>query len=305
MKVAIIGATQPSYERYCPNWLGMQAGLKKLNIPFVFLNCRQNLFLFDELKKSNPDIIIYGLRDIIFDKELRTKIRKEFPKAKIIFWYGDLRKEYGWPERLNLNGLIDVMFVSNDAQKNFYKYQLNIDKVFFLPLAAEPIEKPLLNSRFTFDFVFIGAKHYINDFQERAKIIQFLEENRLKRIDSLKTELREKIFKAMPEIYSSSKICLDISHYTDIPRYTSIRFWEIPAFWGFALTKRFPYCEEFYPENTHRIYWDTKEEALELKNFYLKHDDKRREIIKRAWYHTKENHTYKQRFIKMFKILNL
>jgi len=138
---------------------------------------------------------------------------------------------------------------------------------------------------------------------ERARtILRFISEGDLKIINSRKPDLRMKIFRAMPEIYSSSKVVLDISHLTDVQGYTSNRYFIIPAFYGLPITKRFPGCEELYPSDV-RVYWDTFEEAIELKDYYyLTHEKERLKKVEQI-HNYSFNHRYKNRWSKLLTLL--
>jgi spore maturation protein CgeB len=302
MKLALVASSFPNYENYCPNNIGMKAGLNRLGIDWKFFSCRNNENWTNEVIAYDPSFIVYALPDVIRREEWRIKIQNKLPSAIKVFWYGDLRVEgMNYPEG-DCSKNVDAMFVSNDGQKDFYNEKLKIKDVYFLPLGAEP-QKPNYVKKFDFDMVFIGAKNYTGKLYSRAKMIQDFEDNGCMRIDSGVPRIREKIYKAMPEIYRSSKISLDISHFTNIPGYTSNRYWNIPAFQGFALTKRFPRCEEFYPESM-RAYFDTLEEGLELRNYYLTHEDHRVKMMEKAHKHS-ENHTCDKRFLEMFKKMNV
>jgi hypothetical protein len=311
MRVVFWGSKLPSWELYCPHWLGVQAGLKRLGCDYLFLCCRSD---FDYIKKTiefKPDLVICGLPDPLKHflpygsdgLNHLEDVRRKLPNAKIVFWYGDLRTKKTNKLQANCSGLLDAMFVSNDGQKEFWQKNLNIKEVHFLPLACEPLDKPTYDERFAFDMVFIGAKSFSPEFYKRAVLINDFEKIGVKRINSRVPELRAQIYKNMPKIYSSSKISLDVSHYTDIQGYTSVRYWEIPAMWGFALTKRFPGCEEFYPESI-RAYFTDFDEAKEKMKFYLTHENERKKMVEAAHKHS-YNHTHAQRFQQMFKILGL
>ena len=302
MRLALIASNYPDYENYCPNNIGMKAGLTRLGVDWKFFSCRGGSDWVSEVIKYDPTLIIYGLPDIMRHASWKEQVRKALPSATIVFWYGDLRNEkMNYPE-YDCSKTVDAMFVSNDAQADFYHDKLKIKDVYFLPLGSEP-QKSKFNKKFAFDFVFIGSKNYSGQFYERAKLISKFEENGAFRMDSQHAELRKKIYIAMPEIYKSSKIALDISHFTDIKGYTSIRYWEIPAFQGFGLTKRWPGCEEFYPESMH-AYFDTIEEGLDKKNYYLTHESDRMKMAEKAHKHS-VNHAYDKRFTKMFQQLNV
>lgn len=299
-RVAIIGATWPAYEIYCPNFTGMQIALYNMEIDHKLFTCRPVLDV-DALIEYQPDLIVYGLIDMIKHYENRMKIRRALPDAKIVMWYGDLRN--GDTSQITANASeIDMMFVSNDAQREYYKQMWKVPDCLFLPLGA-PIWDRAPQPHFARDFVFIGGLITGAGFLERARIMWKLKKQGLTVIDGPvhKPKLRAKIMKQMPTIYRSAKICLDWSHFTDIQGYTSNRFWIIPASAGFALTKRWPGCEDFYPEGT-RVYFDTVEELLELRDYYLEHEDER-EKIRMKGYARAQLHTYEMRFDTMFGIL--
>lgn len=299
MRIVYVGADYPELEKHCPNFKGVKAGLKRLKYPHLFLSCRPEFKDFDLVKDFKPDLIIYGLLDMIKHPEWRMRIKQENPQAKIVMWYGDLRLESS-QIREDCSEL-DAMFVSNAGQSEMYKRIWKVPECHFLPLGAEPIKKPKYNERFTFDFVFIGGKITSTHFINRALEINRFEEQGLMVVNSFENKLRAKIMEKMPEIYSSSKVCLDISHFTDIDSYTSNRFWNIPAMYGFPLTKRFPNCEKLFKN---RVYFDTFEEAIKLKDYYLEHEDERKDILEKA-HKESYNHTYDKRLKEMFAILKM
>lgn len=300
-RVALIATDWPGYEKYCPNFTGMQDGLKTLGIAHKLIPCRPDLNVYDVISYQ-PDLIIYGLLDMVRHPEWRMAIRTALPHAKIVFWYGDLRTEKTGQVHDDMSE-INMMFVSNNAQREFYMRRWHVPDCQFLPLGAT-IRNPSYDRNFDFDFVFIGARITGSEFMERAIEIGKYQEQGLEIIDASAQrfpKLRAKVLKTMPTIYRSSKICLDISHFTNIDSYTSNRYWNITASGGFALTKRFPNCEKFYPKGT-RVYFDTFEESLKLRDYYLSHP-KEREKIRLAGHAHAKYHTYEHRFLDMFQKL--
>ena len=299
-RVVIVGATYPELELYCPNFNGMKAGLERLGIPYLFVTCRPTLDV-QQIKDYNPDLVVYALRDAILHPMWRKDLKAALPSTKFVVWYGDYRDNKTGQYQADISEL-DCLFISNDAQETFYKHKWNAKHVSFLPLGAEPIPEPLYNKKFDMPFIFIGGQISGPHFHDRAMDIQsYIKDDGLKLINSFEPDMRKTIMKAVPEIYSSAKIALDISHFTNVQGYTSNRFWVIPANFGFALTKRWPGCTDFYPEDT-RAYFDTHEEAIRLRDYYLKHDDERIAMIQRAHKHS-YNHSYDKRFLQMFKVL--
>lgn len=301
-KVAIIGTNTPSYELHCPNWVGMQDGLERLGIEHRLFTCRPELDV-EDLVAYQPDLVVYGLIDMVKNRELRLEIRARLPDAKIVMWYGDYRDLRTGQIVADMSE-IDCMFVSNDAQSEFYQRRWNVPRCEYLPLGSK-IYAPEYNERFDFPFVFIGGRITGSQFLERAQIMwKYEAEHGLKIIDGPqhRPDLRAKVFEAMPQIYRSSAVVLDQSHFTDVYRYTSNRHWIVTASGGFALTKRFPGCELEYPQGT-RVYFDTIEESLELCDYYLAHPDEREKIRLAGYEHAKQ-HTYVDRFERMFKYLS-
>lgn len=300
-RVAIIGADWPEYEKYCPNFVGMQMGLAELGIEHRLFGCRPELDVAS-LIIYQPDLVVYGLIDMVKKPELREHIRRSLPDARIVMWYGDLRNDATGQIRADMSE-IDAMFVSNDAQAEYYQKRWKVPSCHFLPLGS-PVWNPPIKSKYGLNFIFVGALITGNEFMDRARIMLDLRTKGLKIIDApaqTKPELRAKILQDLPSLYRSAVVTLDWSHFTDIQGYTSNRFWIITGAGGFALTKRWPGCEDFYPEGT-RVYFDTPEEALALKDYYLEHLEEREEI--RAAGHTHaQNHTYSKRFATMFDIV--
>lgn len=300
-RVAIIGTDWPEYEKYCPNFVGMQLGLAEMGIEHQLFSCRPN-FNPAEVVAYQPDLIIYGLLDMVKHADWRKTLRSGLPEAKIVMWYGDLRNELTGQITADMSE-IDGMFVSNAAQNQYYEKKWRVPSCHFLPLGS-PVWDPEIKSKYKLPFIFVGAIITGTGFLERARIMLYLRQQGLKIIDApaqTRGELRAKILKNLPSLYRSAEVSLDWSHFTDIEGYTSNRYWIITAAGGFALTKRFPGCTDFYPEGT-RAYFDTAEEALELKEYYLNHPEER-EKIRAAGHAHAINHTYSKRFAKMFDII--
>lgn len=297
-KVALVIADWPIYEKYCPSFVGMQDGLKALGIEYKVFSCRPRVFA-QQIVDYEPDLVIYGLLDMVKDQVARETIRNGLPNAKIVMWYGDLRNETTGQIVADMSE-IDMMFVSNNAQSKYYEKRWKVPACHFLPLGAS-IPYTVYEEKLDFDFVFIGAELVGQGFTDRAKLMGKFREHGLKIINAdAKTdpEMRAKVLKMMPTVYRSSKVCLDISHFTDIDGYTSNRFWNIGAAGGVALTKRFPGCTDFYPENS-RAYFDTFEEAIELKDKLIA-DPIMRNFIRVNAINVAKQHTYEHRFLEMF-----
>jgi hypothetical protein len=298
-RIALIIATWPEYELYCPNFTGMQDGLRDLDIPFKVFTCRPT-FNWLAVVEYNPNLIVYGLPDMAMHKEWRDELKKRL-KAKIVMWYGD------WKNNLEIKcdmPEIDCMFVSNNASHDFYKKNWKVKRCEFLPLGAS-IKTSEFKEKFSFPVVFIGHTVLMGSNQGRAeKILQIKGSVPLTILNGNAKDnpkLREKIMKEVPNIYFSSKICLDMNTFSGIKGYTSNRAWVIPACGGFAISEYWPQSEEFFPEGT-RVWFKTIPEAIEKIKYYLSHDEER-EKIRLAGLENAKNHTYDKRWLQMFSML--
>src|SRR5690242_762214 len=134
MKIALILADWPEYELECPNFRGMQDGLREMSIEHKLISCRPELDV-QKVIDYKPDLVVYGLLDMVKRKDWRDKIRKGLPNAKIILWYGDLRNSMTGQVEGDLSE-IDMMFVSNNAQNGYYERKWKVKKCHFMPLGC-------------------------------------------------------------------------------------------------------------------------------------------------------------------------
>ena len=114
------------------------------------------------------------------------------------------------------------------------------------------------------------------------------------------------------EVYSKSKINLDLPFYCtpdkfydcDKRRYhIKNRFFEIPATRNFLLTIRCSEFLEIFDEDTIGYYDDNIESLQENVKKYLKDENLRKKMAKKAYKLVNEKHTYLHRFKEMFKII--
>lgn len=304
MKIVLAGANHPIYERTCASWKGLREAMKESEHEFVFLDMRYDPNFADKVIEYKPDLIIYLLDDIVYDKREAKEIAKALPDTKKVLWYGDYRDdEVASVPQTDCSQILDAMFVSNNGQKEFYEGKYDIP-VHFLPLSCYKVYERQYNPRFEYNAVFIGSmtggKEKWNDRQELINKIAQKEDITI--INSKNPQERATINELMPEIYGSALFSLDVSHFWHIDKYTSNRGWVIPMMYGVALTKQYPGCKELYPEGT-KIYFDTPEEAIKKIRYYKSRPKELEKIRKAGHDHTIKNHTYGHRLEQMFNIL--
>jgi hypothetical protein len=269
--------------------------------------CRSGSQYVNDLIEWKPDVMVYNLIDMVNDKiDDSRRLREALPNCKIVFWYTDCRTPETGQIDTDISELVDLFCTSSEDPRGFHKAHFGMEP-HWVGQAAEPTEKPVFSQKVvdTYgDFIFIGGVYPRGGFAARASIIQELREHGLEVINGVSASERAKIYKLMPLIYGSAKFSLDISHFWDIPKYTSNRYWVIPAFWGFCMTKRFPKHEELVPE-THHVYWDTTEELLDKMKFYRDNEDERQKMIQKGWEYAKDHHTYEHRIRRILDLLGM
>jgi len=304
MKIVLAGTKFPSHEKACPHWRGAREALREMGHRFVFLDMRYDYKFADKVVEYKPDLIIYGLYDIIDNEKDRITIARKLPNAKKVLWYGDYRDdEVSDIKRVDCENSLDKIFVSNNGQNDFFKEKLRVD-THFLPLSCYKVKKRKVVPSLNYKTVFIGShKNRDGLWGQRYKLLEKINnKQKITFIDSNQYKMRSAIYELMPEIYGSSDFSLDVSHFWHIKGYTSNRGWIIPMCYGAALTKRFPDCEKLYPEGT-KIYFDTPEEAIEKIRYYKNNKSKLEKIRESGHKYTLEHHTYAHRFKQMFKLL--
>ena len=302
MRIAFVGAQDKSHELVCTHWTGLRKAFKRIDHEFRVFCCRSNDNFVDAIIAWEPHILVYNLIDMAINEGWRNKLREKLPNTKIVFWYTDCRNEDTGQVTVDISKTVDLFLTSNDGLKSFQKKSFGMTPQ-WLPLGAEPLNRPVFQHNANFDFIFIGGKFNREGFLYRMQIIDELERKHgLRTFNGRSSKERAKIYNAMPALYGSATFTLDISHFWDIPKYTSNRYWVIPAYFGFALTKRFTDHEMLVPE-THHVYWDTIEELTDKMTYYRAHEDERQAMIQKGWEYAKEHHTYEHRIRKLLEML--
>jgi spore maturation protein CgeB len=83
------------------------------------------------------------------------------------------------------------------------------------------------------------------------------------------------------------------------------RNFEVPGCGGFLITEYVKGLERYYQPDRDIVCYSTLNELINKVQFYLAHDDLRREIASSGWKTTLEQHTYVHRFNQVFEKLGL
>ena len=201
MRIVIVGAANRPHELACTHWKGLKTALKRSEHEYIFVCCRSDPYYVDKIVSFNPDLVVYGLIDMIIKEKVREFLKEKLPRTKFVVWYGDYRDDRTEQRCFDLKDTVDNFFVSNDGQHEFIKKCFNMNPQ-FLPLAVDPIPEPVIDPAFREDFVFVGGKSNSGPFATRAHIISILEEHHgLKRIDEPDEAGRAQVYRDLSLIH--------------------------------------------------------------------------------------------------------
>jgi hypothetical protein len=312
MKLTFVGnlITLP----YSPDHAGVRQGMEYLketgkisgyNIvePHIYGNRNQDFA--NAVAATNPDIVIHGMTDSL-SQIIPPMVKQQLPNVIQIFSMWDYR-----PDNLQYDGLwerwkqsapaLDLITLSNKNQLAWWKDEFETETMYW-PHGCV-IQEPQYDEKYAYDCVFVGGRNDSWPYSERVKLIDEISEHiNVEWINAPggdSNSERIQIWKNLPKIYHSAKTVLDISHFWDADGYASGRYFYSAGLGGCSITKRFPGCEDLYPDNT-KIYFDTPEEAIEKIKFYVENEKKGDKVKSAAQSYTKENHSYMKRFDELW-----
>jgi len=213
----------------------------------------------------------------------------EIPDKTKVGWYMcDLRHAKMFEPRK-----FDFIFLCNTEYAKEYQTHFN-SQVYYMPQTGfsrfYSSDRPI-----DFDISFIGSMAS-NDFHSnRSAII-----NGLAQKFKVKVINGERYTQDAYQIYKSTPINLSIS--LPIAGYTSNRLYNILSSGGFCLTLYFPEIERLFDNHKHLVWFKTKEEAVELADYYLKNPDKRLEVARQGKICYNKKHRADHRLRNIFDI---
>jgi len=98
-----------------------------------------------------------------------------------------------------------------------------------------------------------------------------------------------------------SKIILGCCGWADVDLANSARDFRVTAAGGFLLTEYVKGMEEFFELGKECVTYTTPQDCVEKINYYLAHDEERKEIAERGYQRCIKDHTFAKRFEKVLK----
>ena len=109
-------------------------------------------------------------------------------------------------------------------------------------------------------------------------------------------------FEDMVRIFSESKINLNLcgSYASAAIKQIKAHIYEITMSGGFLLTEYAPHIEDYFEIGKEIVVFDGVEDAVQKIEYYLNHDDERKEIAKAGYERALRDHTWNCRFRELF-----
>lgn len=238
-----------------------------------------------------PEYLIFRLKEVLpFIFYIKDDLKRM--GTKTAFWYCDP----GHPEKKDLGGLVDTMFLSNRGQVDEYRNAYNIKRVYYMPQAHDHYALHRIDLPEIYDVGFAGALSSVPLHKSRNELMRVLRE---KYNVNTKNNVRNNI----AEFYSQSRTVFGASDF-DYELYTSNRFFIALGCGACYVTKKFKGIELLAENRKHLLWFDEKEELFDILDYYLSHKKEREDIRNAAERLSLEKHTYADRMRNILDILD-
>lgn len=284
--------------------------------------------LLKQIKSANTHEKIDVFFSYFYSALCRREIIDEIKKMGIltINWYCNAAHQFHLIE--DLAPAYDYCLVPEKFRLEDYK-RIGANPIYFQEAANPQIYKPL-NLNKSLDVTFVGSK-----YGDRVEFINHLTSNSIHvnvfgsgwKYRPIKDTIK-KIFKPQQvvfpkkskylvtgnivsdkdyvELYSKSKINIGFSSCGDTHKsgerilQIRLRDFEAPMCGAFYITEYQPDIEEFFNVGKEIVCYYTKEDLVEKVKYYLNHDSEREKIAKAGYLRCLREHTWQQRFSKLF-----
>ena len=196
----------------------------------------------------------------------------------------------GFDYRLSRAREFDWVFCNQlRATEEFIAAGIPADRCMWLPHAAEPLAYPKKEMIKKYDVGFVGN---VGDW------------NRVEFLDRMFKEFPnffygKRLFEEAAEIYSQSKIVLNISIKDDI----NMRVFEALSTGSFLLTNELPTLHHLFKDGVHLVTYKTHDEAVEKARYYIEHEAEREAIAEAGHKEFMAKHTYEHRLKMVLDIV--
>jgi spore maturation protein CgeB len=252
-----------------------------------------------------PDLVLSIKGEAVKPKTVEW-IKKELG-AKTALWYPDDPRFF--------NSLVkyiapsyDYIFTASEKATDMYK-DIGCEKIHFLPFACEPTVHNKLNlseSRSTpnnLDVVFVGTYT-----RRRGRLIKALEKAGIKvkvygpywRYFKRSNDVHNGVYgPEMVKVFNLAKIVLNIHIEDDLPYKVNMRTFEATGCGSFLITDYAYGMDKLFEIGKELVVYADEDNLPKLVKYYLRNEEERRTVSKRAQEKAHDKHTYEKRVAEL------
>jgi len=261
---------------------------------------KMNELLWHTVNSYKPDLVFFALFEEQFDKRTILRISEETPSITLN-WFADddwrfhIFSKY-WAPSFN--------FCTTTHRESLQNYlQLGYDNIVMTQWAAnDAIYKNLNTAEKDIDVSFVGAAH-----GNRKYCLKYLENNGI-HVECFGNGWKNGRINQdeVVRVFNRSKINLNFSASSvGLTSQIKGRVFEIPLSGGFMLTEFAPHLDQYLTPGKEVAVFESLPDLANKIRYFLLHDEERRRIANAGYRRSLAEHTYKQRFNKIFsEILN-
>lgn len=244
-----------------------------------------------KILKQNPDLVFIYSKDIPYSVLEEIRIH-----CQTAMFYPDA--DGAGDKKLIRHGrLVDFLFITNKSQIAELK-SLGIKNPIYCMQGCDRDMHRIIatrNRKWYSEVAFIGRPRK----DHRVKLLQAINQNYDLKTwgaqwrDYDLTCLKPRIYpKEYARICYAAKIMLGCDQSFELEGYFSNRTWITLGCGGFLLTNYNPGLEKIFTKGEHLEWYHNQEECLELIKYYLKHEDRRKQIAQNGYQFAHTHRTY-------------
>jgi hypothetical protein len=283
-KLAIVGSPRGSH---FPLWKGVEQAVNEFNregmeVKYLSIDASSNEQA--RLAYWNPDcLIVVNTADRKIEKWKSSMDLFDCPKC---LWWNDLRPG---ENKSNLRGMFDLLFLCYEGGGSYpYRWEewresMSVD-VKYMPQGSV-INPELHKGSLKWKSLFVGDTSSKVYHSGRSEV---MEKFNVKVINERERDDRVEVEKKCRKYYRDAVFCWSVSPY--VSGYTSLRTYNILAYGGLALIKKFPNLNRLFEDGKHILtFQDIAEASRKIVEF---ENSKFSEKIRRAgWRRQQVKHT--------------
>lgn len=246
-----------------------------------------------------PDLILIGHSDLLKPETLK-KIRIDYPKIKIGFWFVDWLCESSKVNFIKqFSPYVDALFCTTGGEL-LTQFKLPTNKVSYIPnIAQRSIEclKQFDELDYVSDFVFFGT---VYKDPEREALLQELIHQLPDDLSCFGAFGKETVYgHQYMDILASSRCGLNLSRRNDIDLYSSDRIVQLTGNGLLTFTPKIPGFDELYKDDE-VVYFDNINDLIDKFKFYKADIENAKRVAKRGW--NRSHQSYNSKRVSKFMI---